>query len=192
MLTETCYTVEANSVISLTKQTLISNTTSCQHVLWFISHIITNMKLTTFVRILCASCSNFPLSWNLKWRLPLAEPLLLWQQTTSRIRMTKQPPAAVTTAWFLSCQCTQLLEDLCDYTSTNTNCYQKWHLVHLATWKFSWNFASVKQFLTTQPQYTACPVVCFILLTRMWADAQHDGRSAEYRWRPLFNAAKFG
>ena len=27
---------------------------------------------------------------------------------------------------------------------------------------------------------------------RMWADAQRDGRPAEYRWRPLFNAAKFG
>ena len=26
----------------------------------------------------------------------------------------------------------------------------------------------------------------------MWADAQRDGRPAEYRWRPLFNAAKFG
>ena len=24
----------------------------------------------------------------------------------------------------------------------------------------------------------------------MWANAQHDGRPAEYRWRPLFNAAK--
>ena len=28
--------------------------------------------------------------------------------------------------------------------------------------------------------------------TRMWASAQCDGRPAEYRWRPLFNAAKFG
>ena len=28
--------------------------------------------------------------------------------------------------------------------------------------------------------------------TRMWASAQRDGRSAKYRWRPLFNAAKFG
>ena len=28
--------------------------------------------------------------------------------------------------------------------------------------------------------------------TRMWASAQRDGRPAEYRWRPLFNAAKFG
>ena len=28
--------------------------------------------------------------------------------------------------------------------------------------------------------------------TRMWANAQRDGRTAEYRWRPLFNAAKFG
>ena len=26
----------------------------------------------------------------------------------------------------------------------------------------------------------------------MWADAQRDGRPAEYRWHPLFNAAKFG
>jgi len=27
--------------------------------------------------------------------------------------------------------------------------------------------------------------------TRMWADAQRDGPPAEYRWRPLHNAAKF-
>jgi len=26
----------------------------------------------------------------------------------------------------------------------------------------------------------------------MSADAQRDGRSAKYRWRPLLNAAKFG
>jgi len=25
----------------------------------------------------------------------------------------------------------------------------------------------------------------------MWANAQRDGPPAEYRWRPLFNAAKF-
>jgi len=25
----------------------------------------------------------------------------------------------------------------------------------------------------------------------MWANAQCDGRPAEYRWRPLFSAAKF-
>ena len=29
-------------------------------------------------------------------------------------------------------------------------------------------------------------------ITRMWANAQPDGRPAEHRWRPLFNAAKFG
>ena len=33
---------------------------------------------------------------------------------------------------------------------------------------------------------------CEIDITRMWANAQRDGRPAEYRWRPLFNAAKFG
>ena len=31
-----------------------------------------------------------------------------------------------------------------------------------------------------------------IIITRMWANAQRDGRPAEHRWRPLFNAAKFG
>jgi len=31
-----------------------------------------------------------------------------------------------------------------------------------------------------------------LTLTRMWANAQFDGRPAEHRWRPLFNAAKFG
>jgi len=25
----------------------------------------------------------------------------------------------------------------------------------------------------------------------MWANDQRDSRPAEYRWRPLFNAAKF-
>jgi len=29
-------------------------------------------------------------------------------------------------------------------------------------------------------------------ITRMWANAQPDGCPAEHRWRPLFNAAKFG
>jgi len=28
--------------------------------------------------------------------------------------------------------------------------------------------------------------------TRMWANAQRDGRPAEYRWRRVLNAAKFG
>jgi len=31
-----------------------------------------------------------------------------------------------------------------------------------------------------------------IYRTRMWANAQRDGRRAEHRWRPLFSAAKFG
>jgi len=30
------------------------------------------------------------------------------------------------------------------------------------------------------------------IMTRMWANAQRDGRPAECRWCPLFNAAKFG
>jgi len=29
-------------------------------------------------------------------------------------------------------------------------------------------------------------------ILEIWANAQHDGRPAEYRWHRLFNAAKFG
>jgi len=32
----------------------------------------------------------------------------------------------------------------------------------------------------------------FFTQLEMWANAQRDGRPAEYRWRPLFNTAKFG
>jgi len=42
-------------------------------------------------------------------------------------------------------------------------------------------------------------VACFpmllsemVLKLEMWANAQRDGRPADYSWRPLFNAAKFG
>jgi len=32
----------------------------------------------------------------------------------------------------------------------------------------------------------------FTYKLEMWSNAQRDGRPAEYMWRPLFNAAKFG
>ena len=37
-----------------------------------------------------------------------------------------------------------------------------------------------------------CVLYISLWRTRNWANAQRDGRPAEYRWRPLFNAAKFG
>ena len=33
---------------------------------------------------------------------------------------------------------------------------------------------------------------CYQIKLEVWANAQRDGRPAEYTWRPLFNAAKFG
>jgi len=32
----------------------------------------------------------------------------------------------------------------------------------------------------------------FSIKLEMWVNAQRDGRPTAYRWRPLFNAAKFG
>ena len=37
-----------------------------------------------------------------------------------------------------------------------------------------------------------CGYMIEIFKTRMWANAQPDGRPAKHRWRPLFNTAKFG
>jgi len=34
--------------------------------------------------------------------------------------------------------------------------------------------------------------IVIIIVTRMWANAQRDGHPAEYRWRRIFTAAKFG
>jgi len=42
--------------------------------------------------------------------------------------------------------------------------------------------------------YMTCPITLGghkRTITRMWANAQRDGRPAEHKWRPLFNAAKF-
>jgi len=41
-------------------------------------------------------------------------------------------------------------------------------------------------------EYYALVQVIKQLQLEMWANAQRDGRPAEYMWRPLFNAAKFG
>jgi len=39
---------------------------------------------------------------------------------------------------------------------------------------------------------TKCTIYEMLFQTRMWANAQRDGHPAKYRWRPLFNAVKFG
>jgi len=44
----------------------------------------------------------------------------------------------------------------------------------------------------TQNTNTSNIITIITTLTRMWANAQRDGRPAEHTWRPLFNAAKFG
>jgi len=48
--------------------------------------------------------------------------------------------------------------------------------------------ANLAQLITS----TAQPYLPKLMETRMWANAECYGRPAEYSWRPLFNAAKFG
>jgi len=49
-----------------------------------------------------------------------------------------------------------------------------------------------KKIEITWQKYNGLPYYIGRPKLEMWANAQRDGRSAEYRWRPLFNAAKFG
>ena len=76
--------------------------------------------------------------------------------------------------------------------------------MHYSTFEFSSNlekFGSLRHKVEIMydhcvPKLAVTGLVCSYCMdkkkTRMWANAQRDGRPAEYRWRPLFNAAKFG
>ena len=57
----------------------------------------------------------------------------------------------------------------------------RWALAHISSW-----------LLTVRVYYFYSSPSRSQEATRMWANAQRDGRPAEHRWRPLFNAAKFG
>jgi len=60
------------------------------------------------------------------------------------------------------------------------------HSVHRGTTSITRNESYIMQ-------YGRARHATFIAVTtRMWTNAQPDGRPAEHRWRPLFNAAKFG
>jgi len=54
-----------------------------------------------------------------------------------------------------------------------------------------WSDEKAAQLTFLQSQ-VSLPYCLPLLKTTMWANAQRDGRPAEYRWYPLFNAAKFG
>ena len=66
---------------------------------------------------------------------------------------------------------------------------QMWQL-KLATTKCQYMRVGLRR--TDASRYSLNGVDLNISLTRMWANAQRDGRPAEHRWRPLFNAAEFG
>jgi len=67
---------------------------------------------------------------------------------------------------------TEAASNMCSFQWPSLTCLQK----HI----------SIRQ-IQTHNNFTA-----IIYVTRMWTNAQRDGCPAKYRWRPLFNAAKFG
>jgi len=60
-------------------------------------------------------------------------------------------------------------------------------------WCTDWPDCSILYPLHTQEKSRKCGVICqtrfFYDSLEMWANAQRDGRLAEHRWRPLFDAA---
>jgi len=57
---------------------------------------------------------------------------------------------------------------------------------------FSVLLFTVSSFISISSPSWPAMIAHNIAATRMWANAQRDGRPAEHRWRPLFNVAKFG
>jgi len=49
-----------------------------------------------------------------------------------------------------------------------------------------WAIAQICRAISSQLRHAST-----IRKLEMWANAQRDGRPVEYRWRPLFNVAKF-
>ena len=65
------------------------------------------------------------------------------------------------------------------------------HKIIIIIFIVSWEFMLRLLKKRTQVQRIKIDHETFNNITRMWVNAQRDGRPAEYRWRPLFNAAKF-
>jgi len=54
------------------------------------------------------------------------------------------------------------------------------------------HFSVVASEPTSNTKWLSSVVTVTLIPLEMWASAQRNGRPAEYRRRPLFNAAKFG
>ena len=71
-----------------------------------------------------------------------------------------------------------------------------------AAWYKEWNYRTFAEGATYirlgshhvghRPTFLVIDCIEKLIQRRMWANAQLDGHLAEYRWRPLFNTAKFG
>jgi len=81
----------------------------------------------------------------------------------------------------ISCQCTLVTCYFCEFRLW-TGCLQL---------KFIYQLLLARH-IAVRRQCDVFTLSITLLQTRMWTNAQRDGRPAKHRWRPLFNAAKFG
>ena len=82
-------------------------------------------------------------------------------------------------------------------TSCCSCCFQKWQTAPSLDFGITWGSIPIPvQQWGTNLVWDCEPILLKsawpCTKTRMWANAQHDGHPAKYRWRHPFNAAKFG
>jgi len=70
----------------------------------------------------------------------------------------------------------------------NNNCWTN-AVVHIHISPFN---VSKNPPITTYKLLSLSLLLAYYFKLEMWANAQRDGRPAKYRWRSLFNTAKFG
>ena len=91
-----------------------------------------------------------------------------------QLRTSSEPaPNQRNGIWLLSCM--NNVESIIKTVNMHVAAYQLQHLQSIP-----------------RPVHDVMHTLANTIITRMWANAQPDGRPAEHRWRPLFNAAKFG
>jgi len=140
-------------------------------------------------------------------------PLGLWVRVGSRNHvLDRGPDAPHANEHFLGKQHADDTRGLCKMAEPIRMPFGLW--TRVGPWNHVWHGARWRHIAnTTEPSVcggdaalrqitsTTCSNACYgikniyvrikLCMTRMRVNAQRDGRPTEYRWRPLFNAAKF-
>ena len=136
-------------------------------------------------KIYSLTCNNWQLCWVLQ--------MLVYEKSAENLSFRSSLPFS-DRKWDWKCNASFFIPYFCQQMGNK-----------VATQNYAWDMTSLASGFTVHVSSTL--LLCNIIfcsningvltaaklwVTRMWSNAQRDGHPAEYRWRPLFNAAKFG